>query len=189
MSLPDTASDFQLRAKPARRRHWLAALAALPLASVAQTPATPTAVSGTPQAVPPANGQTIALPSFTLIGGDTLARSHFEGRTTVLYWWASWCPFCREQTPEMQKLWQRHAAQGLRLVGIAVDKQVEAARQYLAKGGFDFPCAWYGEALAAAFERPRGIPVTVVLDRSARVLLSARGQMFPEDVASISRWL
>ncbi|NBQ87592.1 MAG: TlpA family protein disulfide reductase [Betaproteobacteria bacterium] len=184
MTDPNTARESRVNTGRTQRRQWLAAIAALPLASVAQTPAPRTA-----QAVPPVNGQTIALPPFTLISGETLAPSHFEGRTTVLYWWASWCPFCREQTPEMQKLWQRHAAQGLRFVGIAVDKQVDAARQYLVKGGYDFPCAWYGEALAAAFERPRGIPVTVVLDRSARVVMSARGQMFPEDVASISRWI
>ncbi len=165
------------------------ALTVMPSVARAQSSAPATPVSRAPQVVPPVNGQTLALPSFTLISGEILAPSHFEGRTTVLYWWASWCPFCREQTPEMQKLWRRHAAQGLRFVGIAVDKQVDAARQYLAKGGYDFPCVWYGEALAAVFERPRGIPVTAVIDRSSRVVLSARGQMFPEDVASISNWL
>lgn len=160
---------------------------ATPALSPAQIPAG--SASRTPQAVPPALGQALALPPFTLLSGETLGPSHFKGHATVLYWWASWCPFCREQTPEMQKLWQRHGEQGLRVMGISVDKQIDAARQYLAKGQYNFPCTWLGEELAGVFARPRGIPVTAVVDRSGQVVQSERGQMFPEDVAALARWV
>ncbi|NBQ91157.1 MAG: TlpA family protein disulfide reductase [Betaproteobacteria bacterium] len=142
-----------------------------------------------PMAVPPALGQRVRFPPLRLISGEPLSPSFFEGQIAVVYWWASWCPFCREQTPQIQALWERHARQGLRLLGISVDRQLESARAYLLKGGYTFPCAWFDEELARVFARPSMIPSTIVLDRSARVVQSERGQMFPEDVAALSRWL
>jgi peroxiredoxin len=134
-------------------------------------------------------GQTLKLPSLTLHSGERLESAYFVGHTTVLYWWASWCPFCREQTPEMQKLWQRHAAQGLRMLAISVDVKAEAALQHWQRGGFTFPMTMYSEDLARVLSRPKGIPVTVMLDPRGRVAQIERGQMFPEDVVALSRWL
>ena len=134
-------------------------------------------------------GQTLVWPSLTLLGGETLPPSHFEGHTTVIYWWASWCPFCREQTPEMQKLWVRHSAQGLRMLGISVDAKAEAARQYLIKSGLTFPCVLSTEDVTRVLPRPRGVPVTAAVDKRGRVTQVERGQMFPEDVAALGRWL
>ena len=134
-------------------------------------------------------GQTLQLPSLALLNGEKLDRSYFSGHVTVLYWWASWCPFCREQTPEMQKLWLRHAAQGLRMLAISVDVKAAAAHQHWLRAGFTIPMAMYGEDLTRVLTRPKGIPVTVLIDQRGRVAQIERGQMFPEDVMALSRWL
>lgn len=171
-------------AKPHSRRRalgqlmaWLAA----PAAGVA------TAQSAPSPALSP--GQSIAWPSVPLLNGPMLAAAHFEGRVTVLYWWASWCPFCREQTPEMQKLWARHGPQGLRMLGISIDAKAETAQQHWSRNGFTFPTTLSSEELARAFPRPRGVPATAVIDRQGRVAQVERGQMFPEDIAALARWL
>lgn len=134
-------------------------------------------------------GQTLQLPSLTLHNGEKLDRAYFAGHVTVLYWWASWCPFCREQTPEMQKLWLRHAARGLRMLAISVDAKPEAANQHWQRGGFTIPMTMYGEDLTRVLTRPKGVPVTVMIDQRGRVAQIERGQMFPEDVMALSRWL
>ena len=89
----------------------------------------------------------------------------------------------------MQKLWQRHAAQGLRMLAISVDVKAEAAHQHWQRGGFTFPMTMYREDLTRVLSRPKGIPVTVMLDQRGRVVQIERGQLFPEDVVALSRWL
>ena len=173
------------------RRQALTALAGstVALGPIAVWPRSVMGSTRGPIPVPPAKGQILVLPGFKLINGHTLPPAHFEGRTTVLYWWASWCPYCREQTPEMQKLWERHASSGLRFIAISVDRDLEVARRHLLQGRYTFPCAWFADELAAVFERPLRIPVTAVVDRRAQVVFSARGQMFPEDIAGLSEWM
>jgi thiol-disulfide isomerase/thioredoxin len=107
----------------------------------------------------------------------------------VLYWWASWCPFCAVQSPLMDRLRQAQHARGLRLIGLSIDKKPEDALAYLQKRGYGFPSAWVTPAVERALPKPKGLPVTVVLGRDRRVVMSEAGQLFPEDVDAIARFL
>jgi peroxiredoxin len=154
--------------------------------------ATPTAMASPkpmPIPVPPPLGLRVVLPELAMISEPGHPALHLAGQVTVLYWWASWCPFCREQTPQIQTLWAQQARHGLQVLGISVDRQAHTARAYLKQGGYTFPCAWYDERLAGVFAKPSMIPSTAVVDRQAQVVQSERGQMFPEDVAALARWL
>ena len=107
----------------------------------------------------------------------------------VLYWWASWCPFCAEQSPEMQKLWQAQQGRGLQMLALSIDKKPEEAVAYLRKKGYTFPAAWLSPELLKTYRKPEGLPVTVVRGKDGRVAQAEKGQLFPEDVALLARWL
>ena len=151
----------------------------------AQTPPADEARAGPP----PAPGTRIDLPDLTLLDGQPLRAADLQGQVVVLYWWASWCPFCAVQTPLMDTLWKAQRTRGLSLVGLSIDKKPEDAQAYLRKRGYGFPSAWVTPALQRALPKPRGLPVTVVLGRDRRVVMSEAGQLFPEDVDAIARFL
>lgn len=138
---------------------------------------------------PPALGTRIELPELALLDGRTLRAADTQGRVVVLYWWASWCPFCAVQTPLMERLRQAQQARGLSLLGLSIDKKPEDALAYLRKHGHGFDSAWVSAALHRWLPKPKGLPVTVVLGRDRRVLMSEAGQLFPEDVEAIARFL
>jgi len=46
-------------------------------------------------------GDTVTLPSLTLLDGKTLPASAFKDRTVIVEYWASWCPFCAQQNPHV----------------------------------------------------------------------------------------
>ena len=50
----------------------------------------------------PAVGAPYPLAAVPLLGGGRFEPAQAEGRALVLYWWASWCPLCAQQSPEMQ---------------------------------------------------------------------------------------
>lgn len=133
----------------------------------------------------PAVGSRLVLPRLNLIDGSVFAGGATLPRTTVVYWWASTCPFCAVQSPEMDKLW-RAQRQHLDLIGLSVDKSPQEAQQYLARKGYAFPSAWVSAAVQKALPKPRGLPITLVLARDGRVLQAEKGQLFPEDVAQIA---
>jgi thiol-disulfide isomerase/thioredoxin len=137
----------------------------------------------------PRLGALLPLPEVTLLDGTLLRPADAEGRVLVLYWWASWCPFCAQQSPLMDQLWLSQRAKGLRMLGLSIDRKAEDASSYLAKRGYSFPAALLTPALAQLLPKPRGLPVTVVRGRDGRVLAAEAGQLFPEDIEQFARFL
>ena len=55
----------------------------------------------------PAIGSRLQIEALPLLNGESLNTQQLKGQWLVLYYWASWCPFCAQQTPEIQKLHER----------------------------------------------------------------------------------
>ena len=148
------------------------------------------APSGDDQSVAlPRVGSLLPLPDLTLLDGSRFQAASADGQILVLYWWASWCPFCAQQSPEMERLWRTQQARGLRMLGLSIDRQAEDARSYLGRKGYTFPAGLFTPAVARLLPKPRGLPVTVVRGRDGRVLAAEAGQLFPEDVEQFARFL
>lgn len=186
------------------RRRWIVATAAgllVPAAATAQS-ASPSAASPAPRAPDaaaqeakapplPAPGTLISIPEVELLDGQRFEPAMAEGRVLLLYWWASWCPFCALTSPHVDKLWQaqrqRSPGQGLAMLTFSIDKKPDEARAYLQRRGYAWPAAWVSPALHRALPKPKGLPVTLVRGRDGRILQAEAGQLFPEDVEALAR--
>lgn len=186
-----------------QRRHILTQASALAgLAALGHTghvlaqtaPATtPTAAAQEAKAPPlPEVGTQLRLPEVTLFDGSVFRPAQAEGRVLVVYWWASTCPFCALQSPEMQKLWDQQRAlgnKGLQLLTLSIDRKPEDATNYLKKKGYTFPAGFVTPDIQRLMPKPRGLPITLVRGRDGRLLQAERGQLFPEDVEQLARWV
>lgn len=172
------------------RRAWLAALApALPVLAHAQGTATP-APEGEAKAPPlPRVGAPLALTRVPLLDGTMFEPARAEGQVLVLYWWASWCPFCAVQSPHMEKLWQAGRGRGLQMLALSIDKSRDAAARYLQQKGYSFPAGMLAPEVAKVLPKPKGLPVTVVRGRDGRTVFAEGGEMFPEDVEGLAKFL
>ena len=137
----------------------------------------------------PKPGDAMSLAAVPLLDGGRFEPRQAEGRALVVYWWASWCPFCAQQSPEMHKLWLSQRTRGLQMLALSIDKRPEDAQAYLARHGYTFPAAWMSLEVARAYPKPDGLPVTVVRGKDGRVAQAEKGQLFAEDVAELARWV
>ena len=137
----------------------------------------------------PALGTSYPLAAVPLLDGGRFEPAQAEGRALVLYWWASWCPFCAQQSPEMQKLWAAQKTRGLRMLALSIDKTPQDAMAYLTRRGYSFPAVWVSPEVARFYPKPDGLPVTVVRGKDGRVVQAEKGQLFAEDVAERARWV
>ncbi|MDQ3930821.1 MAG: redoxin domain-containing protein [Chloroflexota bacterium] len=69
--------------------------------------------------------------------GQSVKLSELRGRPVWVNFWASWCPPCAQEMPEMQKLYDRYRQSGLALLGVDVQESEEAVRSFTA-GKFDW---------------------------------------------------
>lgn len=87
-----------------RRRTWLKTIGVAPIFGTAPLHAAPAIVPL------PKLGTPIRLLDVPLINGGVFRATEAEGHVTLVYWWASWCPFYAIQNPYIQKLVGRAAS-------------------------------------------------------------------------------
>ncbi|MGB3432888.1 TlpA family protein disulfide reductase [Achromobacter sp.] len=137
---------------------------------------------------PPKVGDKLVMPDVQLLDGTRLSAADFAGKPLVVEYWASWCPYCARQNPHLQKLTEAASGKGLRILTVSIDKDEQAARDYIAKHGYTFGVAMDNEALRAVFGKRRVIPEIFVLDANGKLLEAIPGEMFEEDVLELLRY-
>ena len=143
----------------------------------------------------PKLGSVLQLPEVKLLDGTVWQPQSQTARTLVVYWWASWCPFCAVQSPHIQALWQAQKTNGLQVLALSIDKQESAAAAYVKSKGYTFPTGMVTPEVAKMLPKPKGLPVVVVLkiDNAKRsegkVIFAEGGEMFPEDIEGLKKYI
>ena len=80
------------------------------------------------------------MPDFKLktLDGKTFKSSQLRGKYVVLDFWASWCPDCRKDIPNMLRMYERFHGAGVEFVGISFDTDREAWRQAVERYGIPY---------------------------------------------------
>jgi thiol-disulfide isomerase/thioredoxin len=160
-----------------RRVLWLLAL----LAPLAAAPLPPAAHAA-------GIGDRIVWSDVALVGGRVLRAAELRGKTVVVEFWATWCPFCAAQNPHVQKLHAQHGGRGLVVLTFSIDKDPALVRKYMAERGYTFAVAMAGPQSEAWFGRRKALPEVYVVDSSGRIVFRELGEMFAEDVAALARF-
>ena len=72
--------------------------------------------------------------------GKTIQLSKYaKGKTVVLDFWASWCPDCRKDAPEVVRLYNKYRQYGIEFIGVSMDTDVEAWKKAIEKFGITYP--------------------------------------------------
>lgn len=133
-------------------------------------------------------GSVVQWRDISLLDGRTLRANELTGNAVVVQIWASWCPFCGAQNPHVQKLYDAHQSRGLTVLAFSIDQTEQAAKDYLTKRGYTFNVAMRNGDVDRWFGRNRTLPETYVVDARGKVVFVHRGEMFPEDIAALSRF-
>ena len=134
-------------------------------------------------------GSVIQWSQVKLLNDEALNSSQLKGQVLVTYFWASWCPFCAQQTPEIEKLSVKYQSKGLFVLGVSVDKDLSAAKAHFQKHRYSFPSTWLDPQLKSDLKKPSAVPVVTVYDKSGLLVQHEKGQMCAEDVQALSRWI
>jgi thiol-disulfide isomerase/thioredoxin len=140
----------------------LAALSSAPALRAAET-----GRGGRTAAAPKADVQVQSLEGSPVRLADQLA-----GRPTLLVFWASWCPACRQELPRAEEAHARFAARGLNVVGVnlGIRETVADVRSYLSNSGLTFPMFYDAGQVAMKSYRVTATPAVLLLDRQGEVV-------------------
>jgi len=116
--------------------------------------------------------------------GEFVSPSDYAGKALLINFWATWCAPCRHEMPMLVDLQNEFGAQGLQVIGIAVD-DVESARSFAAEYGISYPVL-LGAAdvmqTSSDYGNVEGVlPYSVLVDRSGIIRWQHSGEI-PREV-------
>jgi len=112
------------------------------------------------------------VPSFTIkdLDGRTITPADWRGKVVLLNFWATWCPPCREEIPDLIKLQSKYEGK-LQIIGLSEDTgSVENVRNFVKHSAMNYPIAIASSDLEEKFGGVMGLPTSFLLDTNGRVV-------------------
>lgn len=169
------------------RGGWIAIAIAIGVAVL-----TPTFFSGKSAQSGPSGLAGTAAPLFALRDDRGVAASldSYRGKIVVMNLWASWCPPCRAEMPDLQRFGSAYARYGVVVVGVNEGESAERASAFAQSLRINFPI-WidsnqqYGRVYAAL-----GLPTTVVIGADGVVKKGFDGPLtYPQMEAAVRSYV
>ncbi len=131
-------------------------------------------------------GRVVSWPEVTLLDGTRWGPAQAQGKTVIVVFWSTTCPFCLRHNAHIEKLRRAAVGRPLEILTVARDKDAGAVKAYLARHGYSFQVTMDQGPMAAALSSRKVIPLTLTVDRQGRLGQEIPGEMFEEDVM---QWL
>lgn len=154
----------------------LGGLSALWLAN--QTPSSDQSAAG--QLVTPAP-EVMVAPDFTLrtVEGDIVKLSDYRGQVVLFNTWATWCPPCRAEMPDLEAYYREHRDDGFVVLAVNSQESASTVAKFVETQGFTFPVLLDPDGKVMSRYAVRGLPTSFVIDRDGMVRGVWSGQLSP----------
>jgi peroxiredoxin len=127
--------------------------------------------------------------SFVDADGTMQPLAQWKGRPLVVNFWATWCPPCVEEMPDLQRARDAYLGRGVEVIGIGIDNAAKIA-DFRDRHGLRLPLLVAGAGgsdLSRALGNSGGaLPYTVLISADGRIAQRHLGQIRPEQ---LRRWL
>ena len=103
--------------------------------------------------------------ALTDVNGQPITLAGFRGRPVWLLFWATWCPPCQTETPDIQRTWEGFQAAGLAVVAVDVQEPAEIVADYVRTYGSTYGVALDPTASTLKSYAIFGLPTHYFIDR------------------------
>ena len=128
----------------------------------------------------------IALPSPS---GDTIVLSSLRGKIVLLDFWASWCPPCRRENPNLVSNYKKYKEKGFEIYQVSLDKTKAAWLKGIEDDGLEWVHVsdiQYWNSIVVPIYNIEGIPMSYLLDREGKIIAhNLRGEQLGNKLEEI----
>ena len=106
--------------------------------------------------------------------------SNYKGKIIVVNFWATWCPPCREEMPDLSAFHQEYQSKNLQVLGLAID-DLETIRAFQKENPVSYPLLaadMEGMGIAASLGNDKGVlPYTIIITPDGKVTKTFLGKV------------
>ncbi len=118
--------------------------------------------------------------AFTTIDGHNMTAESLRGKVVILDFWATWCGPCMASMPHMIELYAEHADQGVEVIGINYDAELEPIQETIAELGMNWPQVHDTERKLGNAFAVQAIPSIWILSPEGEILWTGHPQQMDE---------
>jgi thiol-disulfide isomerase/thioredoxin len=122
------------------------------------------------------------VPAFLAhdLDGNVISTAAWRGKVALVTFWATWCPPCREEIPDLIAL-QKQYGDRLQVVGISMDDGApEEVKRFVQKSGINYPIVMATRDIIVEYGGVPALPTTFVINPDERVVQKHVGLYPPE---------
>lgn len=103
--------------------------------------------------------------------GEWFSNASYQGKPVIISIWGTWCQFCKQLHPELQRIYEKYADDGLEIVGISVNEKpgTDPAAELVSRG-ITFPTLVNGDEVAVNVFDAFGTPLTLFIGPDGKLL-------------------
>jgi thiol-disulfide isomerase/thioredoxin len=114
----------------------------------------------------PVPGQSMPAWEMTDLEGNPVSSTRYDGQIRVINFWATWCPPCIRELPELESFSRENADKGVVVLGASIDEaDDETLRSFVKARSLTFPVLRASEQVQRDFGGIQSIPSTFIVDR------------------------
>lgn len=126
--------------------------------------------------------------------GKTHKLSDYKGKVVFLNFWATWCPPCKMEMPDIQKIYEKYEKQGDKsevvVLSLAApntqdEKDIEGIKEFLEENGYKYPVLMDDGGYTFGAYRISSLPTTFMIDKEGNVFGYVQGGLTQEAMESI----
>ena len=117
-------------------------------------------------------------------GSEVAINAAMDKKLYVINFWATWCPPCRAEMPELNEFAKKHEGE---VTFYAVNLQEDAApvQKFMQERKADLPVVLDTKGAAATLYGVRAIPTTVVVDKEGKIVFRKTGGVTKEELEDV----
>jgi len=114
--------------------------------------------------------------------GRKVRSSDYRGKVVLINFWATWCPPCRKEIPDLIRMQRQYRGQGLQIIGVTYPPQrLWEVRRFVRRFRVNYPVALGTKRTRRLFTATENLPITVIIDRNGNVRDLIQGILLPEE--------
>ncbi len=123
------------------------------------------------------NPAAVSAMTMRTVDGKTMTSDALRGKVTIINFWATWCPPCRAEIPDLVALQQKYGDR-LQVIGVSQDEgSTDPVTRFAAEQHMNYPIVMMTPEIDRAFPGVTALPTSFVLDREGRVVQKHVGML------------
>lgn len=110
-------------------------------------------------------------PDFVLpdLNGNEIALSDHRGEVVLINFWATWCPPCRVEMPDLEAVYRQHNDSGFEILGVDQREPADLVEEYVEENGFSWVFLLDEDFDVSREYSATSIPRSILVDRDGNV--------------------